>query len=114
MADRATQALVKHVLEPAGDAQFAPTSDGFRPGRSPWDAIGAIYVQINQTPKWVLDADIAKCVDGINHEALLRKLDAPPTLRRQITAWLKGGLLDQGAWCPTEAGPPPGGPASPV
>jgi RNA-directed DNA polymerase len=114
MADRAKQALVKHVLEPAWEAQFAPNSDGFRPGRSTWDAIGAIYVQINQKPKWVLDADIAKCLERINHEALLRKLEVPPTLRRQITTWLKVGLLDKGAWCPTEAGTPQGGPVSPL
>jgi RNA-directed DNA polymerase len=63
MADRAKQALIKHVLEPAWEAQFEPNSYGFRPGRSTWDAIGAIYVQINQKPKWVLDADIAKCFD---------------------------------------------------
>ena len=114
MADRAKQALVKHVLEPAWEAQFEPNSYGFRPGQSTWDAMGAIYVQINQKPKWVLDADIAKCFDRINHEALLRKLDALPTLSRQITAWLKVGLLDKGAWFPTEAGTPQGGPASPL
>lgn len=70
MADRAKQALVKHVLEPAWEAQFEPNSYGVRPGRSTWDASGAIYVQINQKPKWVRDADIATCFDRINHEAL--------------------------------------------
>jgi RNA-directed DNA polymerase len=114
MADRAKQALVKDVLEPAWEAAFEPNSYGFRLGRSTWDAIGAIYVQINQKPKWVLDADIAKCFDCINHEAVLRKLDAPPTLSRQIKAWLKGGLLDKGIWFPTEAGTPQGGPVSPL
>ena len=77
---------VAHALEPAWEAQFEPNSYGFRPGRSTWDAIGAIYVQINQKPKWVLDADIAKCFDCIDHDALLRKLNASPTLSRQITA----------------------------
>jgi RNA-directed DNA polymerase len=114
MADRAKQALVKHVLEPAWEAQFAPNSYGFRPGRSTWEAIGAIYGQINQNPTWVLDAAIAKGFERINHEALLRKLDAPPTLSRQITAWLKVGLLDKGVGCPPEAGTPQGGPASPL
>ena len=113
MAERAKPALVKHVLAPAWEAAFEPNSDGFRPGRSTWDAIGAIYVQINQKPTWVLDADIAKGFDRIHHEAVLRQLDAPPTLSRQIKAWLKGGLLDQGIWCPTEAGTPQGGPGSP-
>jgi RNA-directed DNA polymerase len=100
MADRVKHALVKHVLEPAWEAAFEPNSDGFRPGRSTGDAIGAINVQINQKPTWVWDADIAQCFDRINHEAVLRKLDAPPPLSRQIKAWLKGGWLDKGIWFP--------------
>jgi RNA-directed DNA polymerase len=63
IADRAKQGVVKHALEPAWEAQFEPNSYGFRPGRSTWDAIGALYVQINQKPTWVLEADIAKCFD---------------------------------------------------
>jgi RNA-directed DNA polymerase len=69
-ADRAKPAWVKHVLEPAWEAQFEPNSDGFRPGRSTWDAIGALSVHIHQKPTWGLDADIARGVDRINHEAL--------------------------------------------
>ena len=113
-AARAKQRWVTHALEPAGEAQFAPNSDGFRPGRSTWEAIGAISVQINQKPKWGLDADIATCFDRRNHDALLRQLHASPTLNRQITAWLQVGLRDKGAWFPTAAGTPPGGPASPL
>jgi RNA-directed DNA polymerase len=70
MADRATQALVKHVLEPAWAAQCEPHRYGFRPGRSTWDALGAIDVQINQNPKGGLDADIATCFERIHHEAV--------------------------------------------
>ncbi len=63
LQERARQAVVKLALEPQWEARFEPNSYGFRPGRSPWDAIGAIYVLINQKAKWVLDADIAKCFD---------------------------------------------------
>jgi RNA-directed DNA polymerase len=84
ITDRAKQGLVKEALEPEWEAKFEPNSYGFRPGRSTWDAIGAIYVQINQKPKWVLDADIAQCFDRIDHDALLRKLDAQPTISRQL------------------------------
>ena len=114
MADRAQQGVVKHALEPAWEAQCAPNRDGFRPGRSPWDAIGAIDVQINQQPTWVLEADIAQGVERIDHAAWLGTLDAPATVSRQINAWLKAGVLDQGHWSPTTAGTPPGGVASPV
>lgn len=70
LADRAKQSGVTHALEPAWEAQFEPNSYGFRPGRRTWDAIGALYVQITQKPKWVLDADIAKGFERIDHEAL--------------------------------------------
>jgi RNA-directed DNA polymerase len=70
MADRATQALGKHVLEPAWAAPCDPHRDGFRPGRSTWEALGAISIPINQQPTWGLDADIANCFDRIHHAAV--------------------------------------------
>ena len=63
MRDRAQQALVKLALEPEWEAKFEPNSYGFRPGRSAHDAVGAIYNFIRLKPKYVLDADIAKCFD---------------------------------------------------
>jgi len=63
MADRALQALVKLALEPEWEAKFEPNSYGFRPGRSAHDAIEAIFLSIRYKPKFVLDADIAKCFD---------------------------------------------------
>jgi RNA-directed DNA polymerase len=59
--DRAHQALVKLVLEPEWEAKFEPNSYGFRPGRCAQDAVEAIFNAIRQQPKYVLDADIAKC-----------------------------------------------------
>jgi len=63
MQDRATQALVQSALEPEWEARFEPNSYGFRPGRSCHDAIEAVFVGMCRQPKWVLDADIAKCLD---------------------------------------------------
>ena len=113
LQDRALQAVVKLALEPQWEARFEPNSYGFRPGRSPWDAIGAIYVLINQKANWVLDADIAKCFDRINHDALLKKMNPSPLLRRQVRAWLQAGGMDKGEWFPTEEGTPQGGPLTP-
>ncbi|MBD2528010.1 reverse transcriptase N-terminal domain-containing protein [Nostoc sp. FACHB-133] len=62
MYDRALQALVKMALEPEWEARFEPNSYGFRPGRGAHDAIQAIFNAIRYKPKYVLDADIAKCV----------------------------------------------------
>src|SRR5215813_266203 len=71
-------------------------SYGFRPGRSAWDAMAAIYNGIIFKPKWVLDTDIEKCYDRIDHTALLKKIDPSPLIRRQLRDWLKAGVLDQG------------------
>jgi len=114
MNDRALQALVKLVLEPEWEARFEPNSYGFRPGRSCHDAIGAIFNAIRQKAKYVLDADIAKCFDRINHEALLRKLNTFPNLRRQIKAWLKSGVMDGEQLFQTSEGTPQGGVISPL
>src|SRR6266513_5466506 len=69
MEARAHQALVKLALEPEWEAKFEPNSYGFRPGRSCHDAIEAIFNDIHQQPKYVLDADLKGCFDNINHEA---------------------------------------------
>ncbi|MEQ8463441.1 group II intron reverse transcriptase/maturase [Coleofasciculus sp. E1-EBD-02] len=114
MYDRALQGLVKMALEPEWEAKFEPNSYGFRPGRSCHDAIGAIYGVIKQKAKYVLDADIAKCFDKINHERLLEKLNTYPTLRRQIRAWLKAGVRDGRELFATSEGTPQGGVISPL
>jgi RNA-directed DNA polymerase len=114
MYDRALQALVKLALEPEWEARFEPNSYGFRPGRSCHDAIEAIFVAINQKAKYVLDADIAKCFDRINHRELLRKLNTFPTLKRQIKSWLRSGVMDGKQLFPTSEGTPQGGVISPL
>jgi RNA-directed DNA polymerase len=123
MYDRATQALVKAALEPEWEARFEENSFGFRPGRSALDAIEAIFLAIKQKDKYVLDADIAKCFDKINHKALLEKLNTSPTIRRQIKAWLKAGVIDWSGYAnrnkkkvfsQTLEGTPQGGVISPL
>ncbi|MFN6438126.1 MAG: group II intron reverse transcriptase/maturase [Nostoc sp. DedSLP01] len=114
MKDRALQALVKLALEPEWEARFEPNSYGFRAGRSCHDAIQAIFNAIKQKAKYVLDADIAKCFDRINQEALLRKLNTSPTIRRQVRAWLKAGVMDGKQLFPTSEGTPQGGVISPL
>jgi RNA-directed DNA polymerase len=112
--DRALQALVKLALEPEWEAKFEPNSYGFRPGRSCHDAIDAIFANISQKAKYVLDADISKCFDRINHKALLSKISTYPTLNLQLKTWLKAGYCDQGSLFPTNDGTPQGGVISPL
>lgn len=114
MGDRAAQALTKLALEPEWEARFEPNSYGFRPGRSCHDAIEAIFGGIRLKAKYVLDADIAKCFDHINHQALLNKLQTFPTLRRAVRAWLKAGVIEGKELFPTQEGTPQGGVISPL
>ncbi|WP_414514644.1 group II intron reverse transcriptase/maturase [Nostoc sp. PCC 9305] len=114
MADRANQALAKIALEPQWEAKFEPNSYGFRPGRAAHDAIEAIYLAIHCTSKYVLDADISKCFDNIDHQKLLSKLNTYPSMKRMIRNWLKAGFMDGQDIFPTEAGTPQGGVISPL
>ena len=114
MKDRVMQALVKSALEPYWEAQFEGTSYGFRPGRSAHDAIGRIYTVINKRARYVLDADITKCFDKINHDYLLSKVDCPHSINRTIKQWLKCGVLDKGIFEETDSGTPQGGVISPL
>ena len=114
MYDRALQAVAKATLEPEWEAVFEPNSYGFRPGRSCHDAIKQIKNCIQNKAKFVLDADIAKCFDCINHEALLQKLNIKGKVRQQIKAWLKSGVIDKGAFTATSEGTPQGGVISPL
>jgi len=112
--DRALQALAKLALEPEWEAKFEPNSHGFRPGRGCHDAIEQIFLELKNAPKYILDADIAKCFDKINHDALLRKVNTYPTMQRQIKAWIKAGVMDGDLFVETESGTPQGGVISPL
>lgn len=114
MYDRALQALVKAALEPEWEARFEANSYGFRPGRSTHDAVKQIKYCIQQKAKFVLDADIARCFDRINHVALLQKLNIKGKVRQQIKAWLKSGVIDQRVFTATSEGTPQGGVISPL
>ncbi|MCL2933904.1 MAG: reverse transcriptase N-terminal domain-containing protein [Trichodesmium sp. MAG_R03] len=104
ISDRAKQALVKLALEPEWEAKFEPNSYGFRPCRSCMDAIEGIKATIKQKSKYVLDAEIAKCFDRINHQKLIEKINTFPKIKRQIKSWLQSGVVDGKSWFTTEVG----------
>jgi RNA-directed DNA polymerase len=112
--DRAKQALMKMALEPEWEARFEPNSYGFRPQRSAWDAVEAIKKSITYKSKYVLDADIEKCFDKINHTKLINKATQISKFQKQIKAWLKSGILDNGLELNPEEGTPQGGVISPL
>src|SRR3954452_13548143 len=106
--DRVMQAVVKLALEPEWETRFEANSYGFRPGRCTMDAIAAVFIALGQkgSSRWILDADISGCFDGIAHQPLLARL---PTFTGTIERWLKAGSSDMGTWSASEAGTPQGG-----
>ena len=113
--DRCLQAIVKNALEPCWEAQFEGISYGFRPGRSPQDAMSKIYLSTlpHRRKKWVVDADIKGCFDNIDHNQLMSTIGKFPG-RRLIEEWLKAGYVDNNVFHSQEAGTPQGGIISPL
>jgi RNA-directed DNA polymerase len=117
LADRVLQARVVSALEPEWEARFEPRSYGFRPGRSCQDAIAALFTTccgVGAKRLWILDADLSRAFDRIDHDRLLEALGQFPA-RDLIAAWLKAGVLEPGkGFAPTEEGSPQGGIISPL
>ena len=114
IADRAWQCLVKLTLDPAHEATFHARSYGFRIGRSAHDAQKVIFMNLNKArrgwTKRVLELDIEKCFDRINHEAILSKIICPEYLKAGINKCLKAGINPEFP----EQGTPQGGVVSPL
>jgi group II intron reverse transcriptase/maturase len=91
--DRAKQMLAKFALEPEWEAIFEPNSYGFRPGRSCHDAVATIFFSLRGRSQYVLEAEIQKCFDRIDHDKLLNKLSTFDLLNNQIRAWLKADIM---------------------
>lgn len=112
--DRCLQALILMALEPEWERRFEPNSYGFRPGRCTQDAINAIHSSALRLPKYVLDADIKKCYDRIDHNKLLQKLNSTPEIMQQVKLWLEAGFMLENEIQPTDIGTPQGGVISPL
>lgn len=94
ISDRAWQCLVKYALEPAHEAIFQGHSYGFRPGRGTWDAQKAIFDLLRGNyglHKTILELDIEKCFDRIDHSALLRLTIAPQMIKGGLLRCLRAG-----------------------
>jgi len=115
--DRIVQAATKSILETIFEADFLNCSYGFRPGKSPHDALEEIRQWTNKGYKFALDADIKGYFDNINHEKLLgfvqQRISDRKTLKL-IRKWLKCGIIDEGELHENETGTPQGGVISPL
>lgn len=112
--DRCLQALFKLALEPEWEAKFEPNSYGFRPGRNCHDAISAVRSSVIKKSKFLIEADISKCFDKINYNALLDKIGMKGKYRLQLRYWLTSGILDGSVFHTPEMGTPQGGVISPL
>jgi RNA-directed DNA polymerase len=116
--DKVLQRAVAMVLEAIYEQDFLDCSYGFRPGRSPHDALEALWRTVmDMEGGWVLEVDIQNYFDSVDHGQLRSFLDQrvrDGVLRRAIDKWLKAGVLEQGiTWYP-DLGTPQGGVISPL
>jgi len=116
--DKVLQRAVAMVLEAIYEADFIEGSYGFRPGRSPHQALDAIWREVMAVNGgWIVEADIQSFFDELDHQQLRSFLDRrvkDGVIRRVIHKWLKAGVMEEGAvWYP-EAGAPQGGVTSPI
>jgi RNA-directed DNA polymerase len=118
LEDKIVQRAVVEVLTAIYEPMFLGFSYGFRPGRSPHQAVDALMVGIHQRKvNWVLDADIQGFFDTLTHEWLIRFVEhriGDRRIVRLIQQWLNAGVLEDGRWTPGEMGTVQGGSISPL
>ena len=115
--DRLIQQAIQQELSLYYDPLFSENSYGFRPGRSAHQAILRASEYIKEGKEWVVDIDLEKFFDRINHDRLMQRLSkgiGDKRLLRLIRAYLKAGIMDDGLLEQRIAGTPQGGPLSPL
>lgn len=115
--DRLIQQAVLQVLTPIFDPGFSESSYGFRPGRSAHQAVLKAREHVASGKRWVVDLDLEKFFDRVNHDVLMgrvaRKVKDKRVLRL-IRRYLQAGIMDGGLVEPSREGTPQGGPLSPL
>lgn len=117
VVDRMIQQMVLNVLQPMFDPMFSEHSYGFRPGRSAHQAVKAARRYIQEGRKWVVDVDLEKFFDRVNHDILMSRLAWRIRDKRilgLIRRYLEAGVMAQGVVVERWEGTPQGGPLSPL
>src|SRR5260370_42113809 len=118
MQDKIVQGAVAELLSAIYEADFLDCSYGFRPGRSAHKSLRIVREAITtESVNWVLDADIRRYFDSVDHDWLLRMLAhriADPRVLRLISQWLRAGILEGGVYADTVEGTPQGAGISPL
>lgn len=117
VVDRVVQQATAQVLSLGYDKYFSEHSYGFRPGRSCQQAIEEALVYLNEGYEWVIDLDIEKYFDTVNHDKLIsilrERINDAKTLRL-VRQFLQAGVMENGLVSPSKEGVPQGGPLSPI
>jgi len=118
LEDKIVQQAVVTILNAIYEVDFKGFSYGFRPGRSPHQALDALNVGIcRKRVNWILDADIRGFFDNMSHEWMEKFVQhrvADPRILRLIHKWLKAGVSEEGEWSETKVGAPQGAVISPL
>ena len=117
VVDRLIQQALLQVLQPLIDPTFSEHSHGFRPGRRAHDAVTAARAYVQSGKRVVVDVDLAKFFDRVNHDILInrlqRRIDDAGVIRL-VRAYLDAGIMDGGVVVERHLGTPQGGPLSPL
>lgn len=115
--DRVVQTAVRLLLEPIFEQDFEPNSYGFRPGKSPLDAVTETVRWLNFGYEHIIDADITACFDNIPKGELIEQITgriADGSILHMIKQWIETGVMEGGIVSHTEQGTPQGSPISPL
>ena len=115
--DRLIQQAVMQVLQKRWDPTFSSNSFGFRPGRSPHQAVTQAQAYTAEGYQWVVDIDLEKFFDRVNHDRLMARVAqrvGDKRLLKLIRAFLTAGVMEDGLVSPVDEGTPQGGPLSPL
>jgi RNA-directed DNA polymerase len=115
--DRLIQQALHQVLSPIFEPQFSESSYGFRPGRSAHQAVQKARDYVTEGRRWVVDLDLEKFFDRVNHDVLMSRLArkiSDKRVLRLIRRYLQAGMMTGGVVSPRVEGTPQGGPLSPL